>query len=108
MAPLTFLLVGYVVTVAVETPILWFGLDRRHPAHVRLFAGLWLTACTYPVVILALPSVTGTWYDLAAETFAPAAEILAFRSLFGLNRRDALAILAANLASYLFGLAVFG
>jgi hypothetical protein len=108
MAPLTFLFVGYLATVAIETPVLWFGLHPRHDARTRLFAGLWLTACTYPIVVLALPSITGDWYDLVAETFAPLAEILAFRSVCGLTWRDGLAITAANIASYLLGRAIFG
>ena len=110
MAPLEFLLIGYLTTVAIETPILWFGLHPRHDAKTRLFAGAWLTACTYPIVILALPPLTGPYYDLIAEIFAPLAEILAFQQLAanGPRLRDAAAIAAANLASYALGRLIFG
>ena len=116
MAPLEFLLIGYLTTVAIETPILWFGLHPRHDAKTRLFAGAWLTACTYPIVILVLPPLTGSYYTPIAETFAPLAEILAFQSLncvthdFSLSPsqiRDAAAILAANLASFALGTLLF-
>lgn len=104
MSPWTFLIIGYFSTIAVETPILLFGLSPRHAPRTKLFAGVWLTACTYPIVVLALANHT-----LLAETFAPAAEIAAF---FSLTRtaswRDAAAITAANLASFGFGLLVFG
>jgi hypothetical protein len=109
LTPWQFLIVGYLITVAIETPILLLALHPSHNLKTRLFAGLWLTACTYPIVILALPSLTGTNYDLIAETFAPIAEILAFRAMSGAwNLRDAVAILTANLASYSFGLLLFG
>lgn len=110
MAPLNFLVIGYLTTVALETPVLWFGLHPRHDARTRLFAGAWLTACTYPIVILALPPLTGPNYDVVAESFAPLAEILAFQTLSanGPHLRDAAAILAANLASYTVGRLLFG
>ena len=38
-----FLPVGYLFTVALETPVLWLLLSPRHPRRRRLFAGLWLT-----------------------------------------------------------------
>ena len=47
--------VGYLFTISVETPVLLVGLSRRHPIRHRLFAGVWLTACTYPVVWLSGP-----------------------------------------------------
>jgi hypothetical protein len=50
-----FVLVGYVLTVAIETPVLLIGLSRRHGLARRLFAGVWLNACSYPIVVLALP-----------------------------------------------------
>jgi hypothetical protein len=50
---------------------------------VRLFAGAWLTACTYPVVWLVLPPLfeERSLYLLAAETFAPVAEWVDTRTL---------------------------
>ena len=110
-----FLPVGYLFTVALETPVLWLLLSPRHTPRRRLFAGLWLTACTYPVVVLVLPPLfaasTRAAYLLAAETFAPAAECLLFWLAFGREKnadapslwRDFAAITAANLLSFLAG-----
>lgn len=111
-----FLPLGYLFTVAVETPVLLFGLSPRHSLRRRLFAGLWLTACTYPVVVLVLPlifdSVSRAAYLVVAETFAPVAECALFWLAFGGDRReqprasmwrDFAAITAANLASFGLG-----
>ena len=83
-----FLLTGYLFTIAIETPVLVVGLSRRHPLSHRLFAGAWLTACTYPVVILVLPMLFDPGeqrglYLAVAETFAPVAECLLFWAAFG-------------------------
>jgi hypothetical protein len=102
-----FLPIGYLASILIETPILLFGLSRAHPWRRRLFAGIWLTACTYPVVILTLPVLfesRGT-YLAVAETFAPAAECALFWAAFhpakGASlRRDMAAITLANLASF--------
>lgn len=114
-----FLPLGYALTVAVETPVLLFGLSPRHTPARRLLAGLWLTACTYPVVVLVLPvlleGAPRAAYLLAAETFAPAAECLLFRAAFcsgdrakgSRAGRDFAAIVAANLASFAFGEMLF-
>ncbi len=110
-----FLPVGYLLTVAVETPVLVLLLSPRHATRRRLFAGLWLTACTYPVVVLVLPvlfaSASRAAYLAAAETFAPAAECALFWLAFGekgsLGRRETWrdfgAITLANLLSFLAG-----
>lgn len=110
-----FLPFGYLFSVAIETPVLVFGLSPRHTLSRRLFAGLWLTACTYPIVALVLPTLfAGTSraaYLVVAETFAPAAECALFWLAFGerseLGRRsmwrDFAAIVAANLASFAAG-----
>ena len=50
-----FLPLGYLLTILIETPILLIGLSGRHPFRRKLFAGVWLTACTYPIVVLVLP-----------------------------------------------------
>ncbi|HVF56344.1 MAG TPA: hypothetical protein VM934_09350 [Pyrinomonadaceae bacterium] len=109
---LLFLPLGYLVTVLVETPVLLVGLSARHRLRRRLAAGLWLTACTYPVVVLVLPLVLAGWsraaYLAVAETFAPAAECALFWAAFGERGewgrrsmwRDFAAITAANLASF--------
>jgi hypothetical protein len=79
---LLLMLVGYLVTISIETPVLVALLSRRHSVRVRLFAGVWLTACTYPVVWLVLPPMFAgeeRWlYLVVAETFAPVAECAIF------------------------------
>jgi hypothetical protein len=79
----------------------------------RLFAGLWLTACTYPVVVLVLPPLfensSRAVYLAVAETFAPVAECALFYLAFGgkggdgVTWRDIGAIVFANLLSFLAG-----
>jgi hypothetical protein len=110
-----FLPAGYLLTVALETPVLLLGLSARHPLRRKFLSGLWLTACTYPVVVLVLPilfdSSTRVAYLLAAETFAPVAECALFRAAFGARDeggrafrwRDFAAITAANLVSFALG-----
>ena len=101
--------IGYLVTVAIETPILLLGLTSRHSLARRLISGLWLTACTYPIVTLVLPLVMSSYsrtsYLIVAETFAPVAECLLFWLAFGVERRrqllrDFAVIVVANLASF--------
>ena len=110
-----FLPLGYLFTVAVETPVLALFLSKHHKLKRRLFAGLWLTACTYPVVVLVLPTLfadsSRALYLAVAETFAPAAECALFWLAFGREKtagglslwRDFAAITAANLLSFLAG-----
>ncbi len=105
MTPLAFLPIGYVLSVAVETPVLLIGLAPHHTLRTRLFSGMWLTACTYPIVILTLPALTGPYYLPIAETFAPVAECFLFAGIIRNWRwRDMAAIVTANLASFLVGL----
>ena len=118
MSPLElwrFLPLGYLLTIAIETPILFFGLAPRHPKRHRLLAGLWLTAATYPIVTLVLPLLLENYsrvvYLLVAETFAPVAECILFWLAFGsaaeLGKRsmwrDFAAIVLANVASFTAG-----
>ncbi len=111
-----FLLPGYLFSIAIETPVLLVGLSARHSWKVRLFCGVWLTACTYPIVVLVLPMMFDAtekrWLYLAiAETFAPVAECALFWTGFGQRElvgtrsmyRDLAAIVVANLASFLLG-----
>ena len=110
-----FLPLGYLLTILIETPILFVGLSRRHPARIKLFAGVWLTACTYPMVTLVLPLIfspdSRVLYLVVAETFAPVAECFLFWLAFGKEevagkppmRRDFIAIIVANLASFGIG-----
>jgi hypothetical protein len=110
-----FLPLGYLLTILIETPILVVGLSRRHPLKRKLFAGVWLTGCTYPVVVLVLPLLFApdhrVAYLLVAETFAPVAECALFWLAFGKLEtvgtrsmwRDFIAIIVANLASFGIG-----
>ena len=108
-----FLPIGFLVTIAIEIPILFFGLSPHHSKLRRVVAGFWLTACTYPIVALVLPLllVNGSraFYLLVAETFAPLAECALFWLAFGRDARwrDFAAIVVANLASFLIGEVVF-
>lgn len=116
MSPLWIMFsVGYVITILIETPILLMMLSRRHSLSIRAFAGLWLTACTYPIVILVLPALIDPvnsrgLYLSIAETFAPLAECAVFWLAFrgGESRRsdvvrDCVAITLANVASFMTG-----
>ena len=116
LAQWQFLLYGYVLTVIIEGLVLLPGLSARHPLGRRLFACLWLNACTYPVVVLVLPQFIdlGEHYALylwVAEIFAPVAECSLFWAAFGTRAewlkpsmaRDLAAVTAANLASFGFG-----
>jgi hypothetical protein len=109
----TFLPFGYLFSILVETPVLLVGLSPRHSWKRRLFAGIWLTACTYPIVILVLPLCFDPVehrgvYLAVAETFAPVAECALFWAAFGTWQewsrwsmwRDFLVITLANLASF--------
>jgi hypothetical protein len=108
-----FLPVGYLLTIAIETPVLFFGLSPHHSKRRRIIAGLWLTACTYPIVTLVLPLLlidySRGFYLLIAETFAPVAECLLFWLAFGKETtwRDFVVIVIANVASFLAGEVVF-
>lgn len=108
-----FLPLGYLFTIAIEIPILFFGLSAHHSKLRRIVAGIWLTACTYPIVTLVLPLIllneSRSFYLLIAETFAPLAECLLFWLAFGKEARwrDFAVIVIANLASFLLGEVVF-
>jgi hypothetical protein len=104
-----FLPFGYLLTIAIETPILFFGLSPHHSKRRRIAAGIWLTACTYPIVILVLPLLmfdqSRAVFLLVAEVFAPLAECLLFWLAFGKESqwRDFVVIVIANVASFLIG-----
>ena len=110
-----FLPLGYLLTILIETPILVLALSRRHSRGRKLLAGVWLTACTYPIVTLVLPLLfagsSRTVYLIVAEVFAPVGECVIFWLAFGSRSelgkpsmwRDFLAIVVANLASFLAG-----
>ena len=110
-----FLPIGYLVTVLIETPVLLIGLSPRHTFKRRLFAGVWLNACSYPIVVLVMPlalaNVSRATYLIVAETFAPVAECALFWLAFGRAEeagkasmwRDFITIVVANLASFAGG-----
>ena len=110
-----FLPIGYLTTILIETPVLLVGLSPKLSLKQRLACGVWLTACTYPIVILVLPALlldySRTLYLVVAETFAPAAECFLFwltfrgKNLFATKDwiRSFIAIIIANLASFGIG-----
>lgn len=110
-----FLPLGYLFSILIETPVLLVGLSKRHSFKRKLFAGVWLTACTYPIVTLVLPLVLANAsravYLVVAETFAPVGECILFWLAFGRQQevgkasmwRDFITIIVANLASFLGG-----
>jgi hypothetical protein len=110
-----FLPTGYLISVLIETPVLWMGLSARHPLRRKLIAGVWLTACTYPFVALIFPLAMRrfsiTTMLVGAETFAAFTECVLFWFAFGRKDkpgsipmwRDFSAIVAANLSSFLGG-----
>jgi hypothetical protein len=103
-----FLPFGYILTVLIEIPILLFGLSSKLSTTEKVLSGVWLTACTYPIVVIVLPTLfygEARWQYLAvAETFAPVAECLLFMLAFhsrGIKWIPSLvAIVMANLASF--------
>jgi hypothetical protein len=105
--------VAYLLTISIETPVLLVGMSKRHPIKHRLLAGVWLTACTYPIVWLVLPQVFDPGkerglYLAVAETFAPVAECLLFWLAFGQREprsraafvQDMAVVVLANLLSF--------
>ena len=69
-----FLPIGYLFTIMIETPVLLVGLSPKVTYKQKLWCGAWLTACTYPIVILVLPAIffgsSRFLYLFVAETFA--------------------------------------
>ena len=110
-----FLPIGYLFTILIETPVLLVGLSPKVSFKQKLLCGVWLTACTYPIVILVLPAIffgeSRMLYLAVAETFAPVAEYIlfwvAFRGKGVLETGDwvrcFVAIVLANLASFGIG-----
>lgn len=109
-----FLPFGYLVTILIETPILLLGLTKKLSLKQRLLCGVWLTACTYPIVVIVLPTLfygySRASYLIVAEIFAPVAECIIF--WFAFRGRDfessdwlrsMIAIIVANLASFGIG-----
>ena len=109
--PWLFLPIGYLLSISIETPILCVGLSPEHPLSRRIFAGVWLTACTYPLVVLVVPA----WFDmrtervvylLVAEGIAHFGECALFWAAFAPLKqtwRDLAVVFSANLASFGLG-----
>jgi hypothetical protein len=110
-----FLPIGYITTVLIETTVLIFLLSPKLSLKQKILCGIWLTACTYPIVVLVLPTLLGSisWalYLAVAETFAPLGECfffwLAFRGQIDFEQKDwircFIAIVIANLTSFGIG-----
>jgi len=110
-----FLPIGYLFTIAIETPVLLVGLSPKVSFKQKLWCGAWLTACTYPIVILVLPAIffgqSRALYLTVAEVFAPVGECLLFWLAFRVKGiletadwvRCFIAIIIANLASFAAG-----
>ncbi len=110
-----FLPFGYLVTILIETPVLVVGLSKNVSLKQKLGCGVWLTACTYPIVVLVLPAIffeaSRILYLTIAEIFAPVAECALFwlafrnRNLFDRNEwvRNFVVVVIANLASFGLG-----
>jgi hypothetical protein len=109
--------IGYLFSILIETPVLVVGLSPRHPLRDRLVAGVWLTACTYPVVVLVLPLCINpqeqeVLFTSVAEVFAAVTECVLFWVAFGKREewlrpgmwRDLGVVVLANLASFVAGL----
>lgn len=108
--------VGFTLSVLIETPVLIFCLSERHSLQEKLFAGVWLTACSYPIVVWVIPHFINPadhkiLYLIFAETFAPVSECALFWWAFGTREefrtrtfyRDMLAVILANLSSFVVG-----
>lgn len=100
--------VGYVLTVLLETPVLWTGLRADHAKTTRLLAAAWLTGVTYPIVAVALPALlwphtSYATYLVVAETFAITTEMALFRWRWGGTPRDLAVVGLANVVSAVAG-----
>lgn len=107
---------AWTATLVIETAVLVLLLSPRHGRLTRLFAGIWLSSCTLPVVWLVIPDslprrMPHAASIVAAETFAPLAECALFwwacvhplpRDARA-TRRDFGAIVSANLGSFAIG-----
>jgi len=108
------LIPGYLMTFALETPVLFFWLSKPHSKSRRIAAGFWLNACSYPIVVITVPALIGMeprWrYLVIVETFAPLVECTLFALAFHSvamsaadRRRDLAAVTVANLTSFIVG-----
>lgn len=107
---------GYLLTIAFETPVLFFGLGKRYSSTQKLCAGALLTACSYPFVVLLFPQFWNPYtnysnYLLVSEIFAPICECIVFVFAFQCKQKqssknrllDYFCIVLANLTSFIAG-----
>jgi len=110
------LLCGYLGSILIETPVLLLLLSPAHSWRRRLFAGVWLTACTYPVLGLVFPALVDPesqrkLYLLCGETWVAVTECFLFWLAFDQGRgyrhayviRDIAVVALANLTSFGLG-----
>lgn len=118
------LLAGYALGVLLETPVLLAGLSSCHTLKNKFKAGLLLTACTYPFVVLLMPRLINpetnyTLFIAVTETLVPIVECAVFWFVFHRNllfkqdenfhlsrnilARDFVVIVVANLVSFSSG-----
>ncbi len=107
-------LIFYALTVVCETPVLLIGLSRRHSIPARIFAGIWLNACSYPVVFFVFQAAFANYviFLTVSEIFAPVSECLLFWLAFIRGRppdrtatiRDMIVVVLANLTSFGVGM----
>ena len=105
-----YLVVGYVLTVIVELPILVVGLGTEHSLRRKIAAGFWLTACTYPVVVLVYRPCSGPLPGVRDGSTFPSpshsrrsANAVCSGGIDRLSQRDVVAIVVANLSSFAMG-----
>ncbi len=109
--PLRMAMVGYILSLVVELPVLILALSASYKLIEKVLAGLWLTACTYPAVSWLFSGfiqepVLLTFVREAYAAFGEAFLFwLAFVKLAGRTclRRDILVVILANVLSFLFG-----
>lgn len=107
---------GYLLTISIETPVLVLLLGKRYSLKEKLFAGVFLTGCSYPFVSVFFPMIWDPYTDYrtyvtVSEIFAPLSECIIFALLFQRRKElsarqrasDLAVVVAANLLSYLAG-----
>ncbi len=111
MITTTLWLRGFALTLLVETPIALPLLARVEPSRVRrALAVLLVNLATHPLVWFFFPRLGWEWSHsvFASEVWAFTFEILAYKIVFAAApwKRCAVVSIAANLGSYLVGIAV--
>jgi hypothetical protein len=100
---------AFLLTIAVEVPIVGYFLRRAEPDHLRLvILVIFANLATHPIVwyVFTQLFLVGTAeYLLAAESWAVAAEALFYAvAIRGLDPRRAIAVaVGANAASFIAG-----